>query len=461
MNGWQSRWLWQRRRTTLHEDRSLPQSSGRRRSTRCTSAHGHRCDLLRGSGQASSRSLGRSGATAPCGALRGTRTRPLACLYWPRCRVTLWTPPRSATSRLRRASPRAGRGNSSEGEGEGVGDRPTRRKRKKRRKRKLPKSFFLALHFWPRSSSTTAVACSRLVSWFRRGSGLCKVGSLCVVPRAVFRRWYWQWYVLAGFAGYDTTSCCVSVYCQCRGDSTGAVLGKVICPSLSCLMLSLRQRGKVWLFRSCISSTVIDIPSVPQRQFLTVQAFQQTTEIPSCCSMVDVPVVRSCRFSGAAVRRPWRSHSGSSLRNRTLSTTLRICQSLVRCSPLEYRILDFSAEMLSGNVPFSALVGSTLDTCLRLSMGLLEEFHTVLDPRISAQCLVRQRILADASDYGGFDGSDCRKLLKFRSCSSSRSSTFPSWCRGRFPWSCCSADHGVSTFAVLERSDRHRAQWTS
>ena len=26
MNGWQSRWLWQRRRTTPHEDRSLPHS---------------------------------------------------------------------------------------------------------------------------------------------------------------------------------------------------------------------------------------------------------------------------------------------------------------------------------------------------------------------------------------------------------------------------------------------------
>ena len=50
----------------------------------------------------------------------------------------------------------------------------------------------------------------------------------------------------------------------------------------------------------------------------------------------------------------------------------------------------------------------------------------VLDPRISAQCLVRQRILAHASDYGGFYGSHCRKLRKFRSCSSLRSSTFPS-----------------------------------
>ena len=29
-----------------------------------------------------------------------------------------------------------------------------------------------------------------------------------------------------------------------------------------------------------------------------------------------------------------------------------------------------------------------------------------------------------------------------------RSSTSPSWCRGSFPWSCCSADHGDSLVAV-------------
>ena len=29
-----------------------------------------------------------------------------------------------------------------------------------------------------------------------------------------------------------------------------------------------------------------------------------------------------------------------------------------------------------------------------------------------------------------------------------RSSTSPSWCRGSFPWSCCSADHGDSPVAV-------------
>ena len=43
-------------------------------------------------------------------------------------------------------------------------------------------------------------------------------------------------------------------------------------------------------------------------------------------------------------RRPWRSHSCSSLRNHTLSTTLRIWQSLVRRSPLEYRIMVSSGR---------------------------------------------------------------------------------------------------------------------
>ena len=50
-NGWQSRWLWQKRRTTPHEDRSLPQSSGRWRSTRRTPAYGHRRLLHRGRGR--------------------------------------------------------------------------------------------------------------------------------------------------------------------------------------------------------------------------------------------------------------------------------------------------------------------------------------------------------------------------------------------------------------------------
>ena len=33
-------------------------------------------------------------------------------------------------------------------------------------------------------------------------------------------------------------------------------------------------------------------------------------------------------------------------------------------------------------------------------------------------------------------------------CQSSEAWSFLSWCRGGFPWSCCSAHHGVSTAAV-------------
>ena len=72
---------------------------------------------------------------------------------------------------------------------------------------------------------------------------------------------------------------------------------------------------------------------------------------------------------------------------------------------------------------------------------------------VSSSCLFNTGYMS-TSVYGGFYGSDCRKLRKFRSCSSSRSSTFPSWCRGIFSWSCCSADHSYSPAAVLERGDR-------
>ena len=42
----------------------------------------------------------------------------------------------------------------------------------------------------------------------------------------------------------------------------------------------------------------------------------------------------------------------------------------------------------------------------------------------------------------------CRKLWIFRGCcSSTRSSISLSWCRRRFPWSCCSEDHRKSTVA--------------
>ena len=57
-NGWQSRWLWQKRRTTPHEDRRLPLPSGRRSCKLRTKLHGERPHLTRGRGQAVSLTLG-------------------------------------------------------------------------------------------------------------------------------------------------------------------------------------------------------------------------------------------------------------------------------------------------------------------------------------------------------------------------------------------------------------------
>ena len=61
-----TRWRW----TTPYRDRAR-ELAGRRWSTRSTPAYGHRRPHLQGSGQASLRSLGRRGATAPCGAPQG------------------------------------------------------------------------------------------------------------------------------------------------------------------------------------------------------------------------------------------------------------------------------------------------------------------------------------------------------------------------------------------------------
>ena len=50
--------------------------------------------------------------------------------------------------------------------------------------------------------------------------------------------------------------------------------------------------------------------------------------------------------------------------------------------------------------------------------------------------------------------SPCRKLRIFRSCSSSQVvDMFLLWCEGRFPWSCCSADHRDSPVAPVQVVD--------
>ena len=64
-----------------------------------------------------------------------------------------------------------------------------------------------------RSSSTLAVACARFVF-------LVLFLVLCS------RRRYWQWYVLAGFADYDTPLAVFPSIVNVCGDSTGAVLGQ-------------------------------------------------------------------------------------------------------------------------------------------------------------------------------------------------------------------------------------------
>ena len=46
-----------------------------------------------------------------------------------------------------------------------------------------------------------------------------------VVPCQHCRR-YWQWHVLAGFAGYDAPRAVFPSVVNARGDSTGAVLGQ-------------------------------------------------------------------------------------------------------------------------------------------------------------------------------------------------------------------------------------------
>ena len=107
-----------------------------------------------------------------------------------------------------------------EGEGEGCGwlvgfffEWSKQEEEEEEEEEKDSQNFFLS---WPPSSSTLAVACARLVF-------LVLFLALCS------RRRYWQWYVLAGFAGYVTPRAVLFFpLVNVRGDSTGAVLGQVI-----------------------------------------------------------------------------------------------------------------------------------------------------------------------------------------------------------------------------------------
>ena len=123
------------RRPTGTEDRRQGRSKLR------TPAYGHRRLLHQGSGQASSRSLGRRGVTAAGGTPQGTASRPSACPYWLERRESRWTPPRCASSLLWRC---------------GGG------KRRRRRLRRRPRSR--------RRSRRTRCSSKPLLRWSKRDS---------------------------------------------------------------------------------------------------------------------------------------------------------------------------------------------------------------------------------------------------------------------------------------------------
>ena len=82
-----------------------------------------------------------------------------------------------------------------------------------------------------------------------------------------------------------------------------------------------------------------------------------------------------------------------------------------------------------------------------------------MDPHISAQCLVRQRLHDHASDYGG---SGVEATLAGGMCKAGLLCllTSLSWCRGRFPWS-CSGNHRHSPVAVHGQGARCFLCWSS
>ena len=107
-----------------------------------------------------------------------------------------------------------------------------------------------------------------------------------------------------------------------------------------------------------------------------------------------------------------------------------------------------SGRRLPETFPYSAVVGSTPDTCLRQSMRLWKVF-TRFGPSYFSAMLGSTADSCSCVRSRRFYGSDCRKLWKFRSCSSLRSSTSSSWCTGRFPWSCFQQTIGIPQLQFL------------
>ena len=82
------------------------------------------------------------------------------------------------------------------------------------------------------------------------------------------RRRHWQWYVLAGCAGYDTPRA-VIFDVDVRGDSTGAVLGQGDMP----VWCFCQTAQKTVDFLQLLSSLVVDIPVMVQRPIPMVLLF--------------------------------------------------------------------------------------------------------------------------------------------------------------------------------------------
>ena len=122
---------------------------------------------------------------------------------------------------------------------------------------------------------------------------------------------------------------------------------------------------KLWSLRSCCSSLAVDIPLVQQMPIPMVQSALQIMEILQLLFIlvVDVPVAGSCRFSGAAVEKPLALPQLQFVEN---SVTFYVpSYSAVTCSVFAFEVQDSGLfwEMTSGCFPYSALSGSTLDTC--------------------------------------------------------------------------------------------------
>ena len=101
---------------------------------------------------------------------------------------------------------------------------------------------------------------------------------------------------------------------------------------------------------------------------------------------------------------------------------------------------------------YSAMLGSTVDTCYASVLGwLLEQFHDLLKIRVHSAPEVDSRASSLAVKI-----PQVQFLVLFLTCPllcMSRSSTSLSWRSGCFPWS-CSENHRDSPVAVHRQGDR-------